>query len=702
MEKNSILVVAYMKNTLQSLVSQLTEIGLQDYFHIDARKVDELDHLSIRKYSLVLISSAIVYKMVKPYLPEDMQYIITKRTINYANIRGLLEIPKGTMVYLVSDLKQSTEETIRILKETGIDLDFRPFYSQEEPNKDITIAVTAGEPQLVPTHIKKVINIGSRLIDISTLVELFNHFQISPFSSTTHLSARFMQSLVDITKELSDEMFRSKLLQKSLENIIQNMDDAVLVYNNSLQIEVFNQHAGEILELDSVKSTKPYLNDLSDSYRDAIKNMAVGQESFVEIDETTFYMRKKRIIIDAQVYSTLIIFRKAEDYRKIEHDYRFKAKQKNLLARYYFDDVKTVNESVLNMIKIAQRLARSNSTILILGETGTGKEVLAQAIHNHSPRKPQPFIGVNFAAISESLMESELFGYEAGAFTGANKSGRIGMFEQAHMGSIFLDEIGDASAVIQNRLLRVLQERQIMRVGGDRVIPLDVRVIAATNKDLHQLIAEGTFREDLFYRLNVLPLRLLPLRERKEDIPLLINIFIKEFQEMLGRPPFAFSKAALELCQEYHWPGNIRELRNVVEYAAHISGDIVFKEDLPMGSNAFTYQSDLLMNEALKVIAEEFKRKGFLSEILVMLEFLNSEHVSSAGRSAIVDYLNKREFNLTDQQLRYRQGLLNHHELIIIEKGRKGSRIAEKGKKFLEYYKENPLAGELRRAKIEV
>jgi hypothetical protein len=160
--KNNFLVVTYMKNTLRALIAQLNEIGLQDYFHIDARTVDELDHIAMKKYSLVLISSTIVHKMVKPFLPEETQYIITKRTINYANIRELLEIPKGTKVYLVSDLKQSAEETIRILKETGIELDFQPYYSQSEPNKEITIAVTPGEPQLVPAHIKKVINIGCR------------------------------------------------------------------------------------------------------------------------------------------------------------------------------------------------------------------------------------------------------------------------------------------------------------------------------------------------------------------------------------------------------------------------------------------------------------------------------------------------------------------------------------------------------------
>ncbi|WP_052353871.1 sigma-54 interaction domain-containing protein [Neobacillus jeddahensis] len=687
LEKNSILLVTYTKNTLQTLTAQLTEIGLQDYFNIDSRTVDELDYLSLKKYSLVLITSTIVYKMVKPYLPENLPYFILKRTINYAKIRELLELPKGTKVYLVSDLKQSGEETIAILRETGIDLDYIPYYSHEKPNKEITIALTAGEPQLVPLHIKKVINIGSRLIDISSLVELFNHFQLSPFSSKTHLSARFMQSLVDISKELSDEIFRSKLLQQSLESIIQNMDEAVLVYNNELQIEVFNQIAGDFLELENMGFKNQSLNDINETYRETFINLAVGQESFVEMNGTTFYMRKKRVIIDKEVHSTLIIFRKADDYRKIEHDFRFKAKQRNLVARYHFDDIMTGNDSVINMIHIAERLAKSNSTILILGETGTGKELLAQAIHNHSPRRLHPFIGVNFSAISESLMESELFGYEPGAFTGANKNGHIGMFEQAHQGSIFLDEIGDASAVIQNRLLRVLQERQIMRVGGDRVIPLDVRVIAATNKDFHQLIEEGKFREDLYYRLNVLPLRLLPLRERKDDIPLLINIFVKEFQEMLDRSAFVFSKAALELCQEYHWPGNIRELRNVVEYTAHISGDLVYKEELPFYTANVSYQSDSHLEQALKEIEDDLRRKGFLAEVVMLLEFLNYKEVQSAGRGVMSDYLSQKGFHLTDQQLRYRQTILHTHELIIIEKGRKGTRIAKKGEKFLQYIK---------------
>ncbi|MBX9974509.1 sigma-54-dependent Fis family transcriptional regulator [Cytobacillus firmus] len=681
---NSILIVTYTKNTLRALMDQLIEIGLQEYFVLNARTVDELDYSDIKRNSLVLISSRIVYTMVKPYLPESMPYIITRRTINYGRIRELLEIPKGTMVYLVSDLKQSAEDTIGILKEAGIELDFMPYYSQETPRAQISIAVTAGEPQLVPKQISRVINLGSRQIDISTLVEIFDHFQISPNTSTTHLSARFMQSLVDLTKDLSGEILRTKILQQSLENIVQNMDDAVLVYNNENVIEHFNRKAAKLLNLFEGSKEKNNIHDLPSAYFEAMMSVGVGQGTFAEIEDIAYYMRKKRIIIDEQVYSTLIIFRKVEDYQKIEHDYRSKAKQKNLIARHTFDDIKTRSASVIEMIKIANRLAKSDSTILILGETGTGKEVLAQAIHNASLRMYQPFIGVNFAAISESLMESELFGYEPGAFTGARKSGHMGMFEQAHKGSIFLDEIGDASPVIQNRLLRVLQERQIMRVGGDRMIPLDVRVIAATNKDLNKLIDEEKFREDLYYRLNVLPLKLLPLRERKQDISLLINIFIKEFQEKLGRDSFSFSKGALRLCEDYHWPGNVRELRNVVEYAAHISDDIVYKQDLPFWNSTLDNVLQENHHEDLESIRNEFLQKGFLDEVLLMLDLLSDDDFPSAGRAAMAEHLLKNGVALTDQQLRYRQKLLNNFELIRIEKGRAGSRITQKGKRFLD------------------
>jgi transcriptional regulator with GAF, ATPase, and Fis domain len=202
--------------------------------------------------------------------------------------------------------------------------------------------------------------------------------------------------------------------------------------------------------------------------------------------------------------------------------------------------------------------------VLITGETGTGKELIARAIHKGSQRAGQPFITVNCAAIPSSLIASELFGHEKGAFTGALQR-RQGRFELAHSGTIFLDEIGELPAETQIALLRVLQERQFERVGGNRVLSTDVRVIAATNRDLAAAIASGTFRPDLFYRLNVFPIHVPPLRNRKEDIPMLVEYFVKRYAEKAGKQISKINKNTLKLCQSYPWPGNIRELQNIIE-----------------------------------------------------------------------------------------------------------------------------------------
>jgi transcriptional regulator with GAF, ATPase, and Fis domain len=221
------------------------------------------------------------------------------------------------------------------------------------------------------------------------------------------------------------------------------------------------------------------------------------------------------------------------------------------------------------------KVAPTGSTVLITGETGTGKELIARAIHKHSQRAGQPFISVNCASIPSSLIASELFGHEKGAFTGAVQR-RQGRFELAHSGTIFLDEVGDLPLETQVTLLRVLQERQFERVGGNQILTTDVRVIAATNRDLAAAIAAGTFRPDLFYRLNVFPIEVPPLRKRKEDIPILVEYFVQRYAEKAGKQIRKIDKNTLELCQSYSWPGNIRELQNIVERSVILSGGDTF------------------------------------------------------------------------------------------------------------------------------
>jgi DNA-binding NtrC family response regulator len=237
--------------------------------------------------------------------------------------------------------------------------------------------------------------------------------------------------------------------------------------------------------------------------------------------------------------------------------------------------------SMRGVLKLVEKVAPSSSTVLIYGETGTGKEVIARAIHQKSRRKG-PFVAINCAAIPENLLESELFGHEKGAFTGAAQR-KIGLFERAQGGTLFLDEIGDLPLVLQPKLLRALQEREIMRVGGEAPIAIEVRIIAATHRDLAQLLEAKTFREDLFWRLNVFPIKLPPLRERATDIPLLVEHFLARIAKENQRPPKKLAPEAVRALQQYRWPGNVRELQSVMERATLLAeGDEVRVEDLPV------------------------------------------------------------------------------------------------------------------------
>jgi two-component system response regulator AtoC len=254
--------------------------------------------------------------------------------------------------------------------------------------------------------------------------------------------------------------------------------------------------------------------------------------------------------------------------------------RKALKRQYAFRDLVSKSPKMDAVFEVARTAAKSNSTVLILGESGTGKEVLARAIHAESPRRNGPFVGVSCAALTESLLESELFGYEKGAFTGA-AAGARGKFEIAAGGSLFLDEIGDISPKLQLDLLRVLDAKEFRRVGGSQLIKTDVRILAATNRDLKRTVEAGTFREDLFYRLNVIRIVLPPLRDRKEDIPVLVDHFLVQFRAEMQKPLEGISTEAREVLMAYHWPGNVRELRNILERGAVMAkGPIITSAEL--------------------------------------------------------------------------------------------------------------------------
>ena len=260
---------------------------------------------------------------------------------------------------------------------------------------------------------------------------------------------------------------------------------------------------------------------------------------------------------------------------------QIKELKERLTDVYQFDNIVTKDRRMKEILAILPSVAHSKSIVLIQGESGTGKELIAKAIHNNSARKDKPFIAVNCAAIPDTLIESELFGHVKGSFTGAHQD-RIGRFELANHGTIFLDEIGDMSLSTQAKLLRVIQEEKFERVGGTKTISVDVHIIAATNKNLTKAVKEGSFREDLFYRISVFPITLPPLRERKEDIQLLISYFIEKFNKEMGKSINNISPQAMKVLMNYYFPGNIRELRNIIEHAFVCShGNTILPEHLP-------------------------------------------------------------------------------------------------------------------------
>jgi two-component system response regulator AtoC len=278
-----------------------------------------------------------------------------------------------------------------------------------------------------------------------------------------------------------------------------------------------------------------------------------------------------------------LTIRKIVDHRKLVQENLFLRKE--LRKQYQLRDMISKNEKMLEIFDLARTVARSNSTVLIQGESGTGKELLARAIHDESPRKDAPFISVSCASLTESLLESELFGHEKGAFTGATVLKR-GKIELAQDGTLFLDEIGDISLKLQMDLLRVLEQREFRRVGGTDLISISSRILAATNRDLKKAIEEGEFRADLYYRLNVISIHIPPLRERREDIPLLVDHFVEKFNIEMGKEIRGVSEGALRSMMDTDWPGNARELRNIVERAMVVAkGNLITEADISIPSS---------------------------------------------------------------------------------------------------------------------
>jgi two-component system response regulator GlrR len=351
----------------------------------------------------------------------------------------------------------------------------------------------------------------------------------------------------------------------------------------------------------------------------------------------------------------LLQIERALEHRRLNSEVK---RLKGLLEeKYDFDNIIARSAKMRSVLDVVARIAKLDSTVYLHGESGTGKELIAKAIHFASDRRDQPFVALNCAALPETLLESELFGHEKGAFTGALRSTK-GLFTQAHGGTLFLDEIGDMPLATQSKLLRALQERQFYPVGGDSPIEVDVRVIVATNKDLQELVQKGLFRDDLFYRIHVIPIQLPPLRERKEDIVPLVDQFLKKFSQQMKKEVKGITPEVLKMMMLHDWPGNVRELENAIEYAVAMTQKDLITEDCVLqaksagadGAKGLSHQKHLNGDEALKPLkdARDAFEKDYLVQVLSMTEGNVTQAAKLAGkyRADLYDLLKKHDLSV--------------------------------------------------------
>lgn len=660
-------------NLLKKLFGDRIEVSTYSY------DVDSVD--SVIDADLFVFSLHSIYLTVKKYMPAKSQVVIINTTIDVQQYDRIMEIPAGQKVMVVNYSSEMTMETIALFNQLGIDhIEFYPFYPGMTNIPELEIAITPGEAQYVPDFVKSVIDIGNRIMDTATIIDIAGKLNMDHLLQEEHFIDHF-NTLKTYRSGLQALLGRTNTLESEMESLLNVLDDGIIGIDAGGLIYAFNKRAESITgyRKDDVigKGISDILPEIP--FSKVIRSAEPIKAMLIRLNDKDISTTIVPVIVLRKVTGVLAIINEFTEQERNQHKLRLQLLGKGHKAKYRFEDIFGKSEAMLNLKNTAERMAKSDSSVLISGESGTGKELFAQAIHNASRRKDYQFVAVNCAALPENLLESELFGYEEGAFTGARKGGKIGLFELAHKGTLFLDEIGEMAPNIQARLLRVIQEREVMRIGGDRVIKIDIRILAATNKNLKKLVEEGKFRKDLYYRLNVLPLETVPLRERQEDILPLTERIKKELDAK-----FELSHEAAKAFVSYKWEGNVRELKNCIEYLAHLGKKVIELQDITFAKYSNEEEFKLCEEEAeladrLIKIAKYRKEK-----YLFVLECLEKsrKNRSRIGRRSLVELAAEKDLFITENEVRGILNILNDYGMVSLSNGRGGTQITELGIKI--------------------
>ena len=655
---------------------------------INCYVASELGPEALIEEDVVITSTYALYQNLRGRLENVADLFVIDRTLYKKTIEELKKIPAGTRALIVNLDYKNTMEFLGLLKEGGVDnIEMFPYWPGADLDRTIELAITPDERHLVPKSCKEIIDIGERPINMNQIYRIADAIGVKDPLKTPK-ARELYESLME-TKDHDfwlREMMSSASKQDSILSLI---DNGIILANNLGNIYYINDIARKMLSAGGYKISGFNVFDVIPELRKTVSDgVWRPYETMIRVNGREVMCQLKEIRVGAATDSALVILEDLAEAEKKKHKYLKKMRGAGHYAKYTFDDIHGESPSIIECRNIAHRLARSDSNVYIRGESGVGKELFAQSIHNASARRIYPFVAINCSALPENLLESELYGYEEGSFTGAAKGGKIGLFELAHRGTLFLDEVAELSKPLQAKLLRAIEEKTILRIGGRELIPVDVRIICATNKDLLAMVKAGNFREDLYYRLCVLPLLVPPLRERRSDILLLFEALKKECYGT-----FVLDPAAERRILDYSWPGNVRELKNVVEYLVSLDQPVIGAEDLPFteeetGAEEGTGTAETASSGAVDIPASRTADQpgyAFAESDEDVDRFILSEMYDCllenrpAGRRSLAERARECRVYASEHRIKEALARLNEKGLIVSGRGRGGSRITEKG-----------------------
>lgn len=617
------------------------------------------------------------------HVPIDSQIMSIEVTFYWETLKKLFEIPQGTKVLFVNVTSNMAREAITQLSSLGVNhLQFIPYYPGAVLEEPVDVAVTPGESRFVPSSVKTVIDCDHRPCSYGMMVEIALRLGLEYLPET--------ESFMNYAKVVAsnhysfDLMYAKSRRQESQMHILaESLDEGLIGVNETGDIFVCNKKACQIARISEEltmgkkgEEVFPYI-----PFYQVLREKKAVPEKIIRLFGTDISLAVVPVVRKENCIGAFAMLQKFNEQEFRQNALRRQMMQKGHYARYTLDDVIGISTAITETKNILRKMAATDSPVLLMGETGTGKELMAHALHQASRRADGPFIAINVAAMPENLLESELFGYEEGAFTGAKKGGRPGLFEFAHQGTLFLDEVEGMSLSMQVKLLRVLQEGEIMRVGGGSIIRVDVRIVAATNESLEEKIQDGSFRKDLYYRLNALTVEIPPLRKRGDDIFLLLDYFMRK---MGG--DFTLSEGVKTFLRRHPWPGNIRELQNAVEYFNYLAKPVIGLSDLPPTMTRFVDDgSDDGEGEVNDNAADDKEADMAYQAAVDKKQFVLNQLAlawkegKTAGREKILEAAKKDHISMTQKQVRDLLDELAKEGLIQVGRGRGGSKITEKG-----------------------